>query len=70
MELKELTEAEPLVSTHYELNYKHHGLEFKPLTITDEKQAVRLYKAAKADKSNTDVTLTKVKIITTRVEVE
>ena len=69
MELKELTETEPLVSVHYELNYTHHGLEYKPLTITNKEQAIRLYKTAKADKSNTDVTLTKVQIITTRVEV-
>lgn len=70
MKLKELTETESLVSIHYELNYKHHGLEYKPLTITNKEQAIRLYKTAKADKSNTEVTLTEVKIITTRVEVD
>lgn len=60
----------PVVSEHYELNYKHHGLEFKPLTITNKEQAIRLYKTAEADYSNSEVTLTKVKIITSRMEVK
>lgn len=63
-------EANPIVSEHYELNYKHHGLEFKPLTITNKAQAVSLYRTAKADYRNKDVTLTKVQIITTRMEVK
>ena len=63
-------EDNPVVSEHYELNYKHHDLEYKPLTITNKEQAIRLYKTAKADHSNKEVTLTKVKIITTRMEVK
>jgi len=64
------SEENPIVSEHYELNYKHHGLEFKPLTITDKKQAISLYKTAQRDTSNKEVTLTKVRIITTRMEVK
>ena len=63
-------EDNPVVSEHYELNYKHHGLEFKPLTITDKNQAISFYKTAKRDTSNKEVTLTKVKIITSRMEVK
>lgn len=60
-------ESQPTVSTHYELNYKHHGLEFKPLTITSEPHAKSLARSAKLDSSNTEVTLTKVIIKTERM---
>ena len=62
-------ESQPTVSHHYELNYKHHGLEFKPLTITDEKHAKSLARSALRDCSNTDVTLSKVTIKTERMDI-
>ena len=63
-------EDNPVISEHYELNYKTFGEQVKPLTITDRNQATRLAKAAKFQAGNKDVTLTKVRIITTRMEVK
>ena len=60
-------ESQPTVTHHYELNYKHHGLEFKPLTITDEAHAKSLARSALRDSSNSDVTLSKVTIKTERM---
>ena len=66
----EWRDAQPTVSTYYELNYKTYGQQVKPLQITDKVQAKRLAKAAKFQAGNTDVKLTKVDLITTEVRIE
>lgn len=62
-------ETTPTKTTFYELNYKTYGQQVKPLQMTDKVQATRLTRAAKNDQRNKDVTLTRVEIITTPMEV-
>lgn len=61
--------SQPTKTTHYELNYKTYGEQVRPLTMTDVMQARRLAHTAKLDHRNTEVTLTQVDIITSRIEV-
>ena len=66
----EWREAQPTVSTFYELNYKTHGEPVPPLQITNEVQAKRLAKAATIMNGNTNVSLTKVDLVTTKVRLD
>ncbi len=63
-------EAEPRVSTFYELNYKTHGEPVPPLQMTNKVQAKRLAKAAITMGGNTEVSLTKVDLVTTKVRLD
>ena len=56
------------VSVHYEINYSHHGLEYKPITLTNDVAAADLARKLRAENTNTKVTLTKVTITTENVE--
>ena len=66
----EWRDAQPTVSTFYELNYKTYGEQVKPLQITDKVQAKRLAKAAKFQAGNKDVKLTKVELTTTEMRID
>jgi hypothetical protein len=66
----EWREAQPTVSTFYELNYKTHGQQVKPLQMTNKVQAKRLAKAATTMSGNTEVSLTKVDLVTTKVRLD
>ena len=66
----EWRDAQPTVSTFYELNYKTYGQQVKPLQITDKVQAKRLAKAAKFQNGNKDVKLTKVEMIATEMRID
>lgn len=66
---REEINGQPVKTTHYELNYKTYGESVHPLTMTDRMQARRLAQSAKRDSRNTEVTLTQVDIITSRMDV-
>ena len=66
----EWRDAQPTVSTFYELNYKTYGQQVKPLQITDKVQAKRLANAAKFQAGNKDVKLTKVELTTTEMRID
>ena len=66
----EWREAQPIVSTFYELNYKTHGEPVPPLQMTNKVQAKRLAKAAITMGGNTEVSLTKVDLVTTKVRLD
>lgn len=66
---REEINGQPTKTTFYELNYKTYGEQVKPLQMTDKMQARRLTQAAKNDHRNTEVTLTQVDIITSRMEI-
>ena len=57
-------------TTFYELNYKTYGQQVKPLQMTDQAQATRLTRAARAQAGNKDVKLTKVELITTEMRID
>lgn len=59
---------EPSETTYYEIDYKCHGEEQKPLTLTDVMQARRLHSTMKADSRNTNVKLMKIRIISSEVK--
>ena len=65
---RETIHEAPTRTTFYELNYKTQGMQVKPLQMTDIMQARRLAESAKKDGWNSDVTLTKVDIITSKME--
>ena len=56
-------------TVYYELDYKAHNEQQKPLTMTDRKQARRLACAVKSLGENTDVHLLKVETRTTEMEI-
>jgi len=66
---REEINGQPTKTTHYELNYKTYGDQVRPLTMTDKMQAVRIARAAKHQTGNTEVTLTQVDIVTSRMEI-
>ena len=65
----EWRDAQPTVSTLYELNYKTYGESVPPLQMTNKVQAKRLAKAAMCQAGNKDVKLTKVELITTEMKI-
>lgn len=66
----EWREAEPSVSTYYELSYKTYDQDVPPLQMTNKVQAKRLAKAAKFQAGNKDVRLTKVELIATEMRID
>jgi hypothetical protein len=66
----EWRESQPTVSTFYELNYKTQGEQVPPLQMTNKVQAKRLAKAAQFQNGNTEVSLTKVDLVTTKVRID
>jgi hypothetical protein len=62
--------CQPTKTTHYEINYKVNGKPEKPITITDKMQAIRFADILKQNSFNTNVTITQINIITSKVEVK
>ena len=60
--------SEPIENVYYEISYKINGQEAKPLTVTDISQARKLSQVIKLDQINSDVKLTKIKIISSEIK--
>ena len=66
----EWRETQPIVSTFYEISYKHYGEQVEPLRSTDKEQVTRFAKHLKTGEENKEVKLFKVDITSTEMRID